>query len=344
MVKVGEFKRNKYKFANISVLAEKGKEIEVLREKEISLLTKELFLYKVLLKDLVSHFPKNKDRNLILNVAYYIIEENDIFDKFERTRQLPLGRLAKETRISRGFLEAWQDYIIAYVLIISNPNFTYIQNYLKVEINDEEKSNVVPFEDKKEMSYRGIAIKVNKKSTIILTSYGQFYKIKKADQVEVGQETHGFEKVGFAHYKFHILIGVLFIFLLCGAAYKSYTKVSSTVVFTCTSQIKMEINRKNKVIYTHSPSDKGNEMIDAVSPMDRDVDECLKDFLVYAKENDMIPKDGILIVITGQALKYGDLENTDEYIVDNNISVQINNGGSLHNVYESVQIKKKEKE
>ena len=342
MLKVGEFKRNKYKFSTVSVLSEKGKEIEELRGKEISIFTKELFLYKVLLRDLVNHFPTQKDRNLILNVAYYIVDEFEIFEKFEQRRELPLGRLSKETRIPRSFLEAWQDYIVAYVLIISNANFTYIQNYIKVELNDNEQSNVIPMNEKSEMSYRGIVIGSSKKSTIILTSYGQFIRIRKSEKVELGQETHGLEKKGIFHYKFQIVIGILFIVLLCAAAYRSYTKVSSTVVFDCTSQIKMDVNRNNKVIYTYSSSDKGNKMLEEIKPLDRDIDDCLKEFIEYAKENNMDPKEGFLVIVTGKALRYGDLDKTDEYIVDNDINIQINNGGGLHNSYESVKIKKNE--
>lgn len=344
MLKVGEFKRNKYKFATMSVLAEKGKEIEELRAKEISIFTKELYLYKVLLRDLVNHFPTQKDRNLILNVAYYIVEEIEIFDRFQKRRELPLGRLSKETRISRSFLESWQDYIIAYVLIISNHNFTYMQNYIKVELNENEENKVVPMNDKSEISHRGIVIGSSKKSTIILTSSGQFVRIRKSEKVELGQETHGLEKKGIFHYKFQIVIGILFIVLLCAAAYRSYTKVSSTVVFNCTSQIKMDVNRGNKVIYTHTASDKGKKMLEEINPLDRDIDDCLKDLIEYAKENDMTPKDGFLIVVTGKPLKYGDLDKTDEYIVENKIDIQINNGGGLHNSYESVKIKKNEGE
>ena len=339
---MGEFKRNKYRFANISVLAEKGKEIQEIRGKEVSLFIKELFLYKVLLRDLVSHFPTEKDRNLILNIAYYIVEESEIFNKLEERRELPLEKLSKATKISRSFLEVWQDYIIAYVLIISNPNFTYMQNYIKVELNENVESNIIPINNKSDMSYRGIVVGRSKKSSIILTSYGQFIKIRKNETVELGYETHGFEKKSIFHYRFQILIGILFIILLCGAAYKSYTKVSSTIVFNCTSQVKMEVNRRNKVIYTHSSSDKGNKMIDEVQPLDRELDDCLKDFMAYAEENEMVSKEGFIIIITGKTLKFGDLDKTDEYIVDNNITAQINNGGSLHNSYESVKVKRNE--
>lgn len=339
---MGEFKRNKYKFATMSVLVEKGKEIQEMRGKEVSLFTKELFLYKVLLRDLVSHFPTQKDRNLILNIAYYIVDEIEIFNKFEQRRELPLGKLSKATKISRSFLELWQDYIIAYVLIISNPNFTYMQDYIKVEVAENAESNVIHMNNKSDISYRGIVIGNSKRSSIILTSYGQFIRIRKNETVELGYETHGFEKKGIVHYKFQILIGILFIILLCGAAYKSYTKVSSTVVFNCTSQVKMDINRSNKVIYTYSSSDKGNEMINEVQPLDKDIDDCLKEFMGYASENKMVPKDGFVIIITGKPLRFGDLDKTDEYIVDNKITAQINNGGSLHNSYESVKSNKNE--
>ena len=54
---VREFIRDRYVFSTISVVAQKGSNAAELREKEISLLTKELYFYKVLLKDLINHFP-----------------------------------------------------------------------------------------------------------------------------------------------------------------------------------------------------------------------------------------------------------------------------------------------
>ncbi|MCR4944693.1 MAG: anti-sigma factor domain-containing protein, partial [Clostridium sp.] len=294
-------------------------------------------------KDLINHFPTYNERNLILNISYYISEEDTLLEKFKSTKQVPFESLSKAVKVSKGFLENWQDYIIVYTLILANANYISLQEYIRISSKEDVKSKVIDYKRKDGLSYRGLALKVDKKSIIILTSSGEFFKIKKSEDVNIGEETHGLEKKGIAHYKFKIFLAIALIILASIGAYKSYNKVSSTVLFNCTSQIKLEVNRGNKVVYSYAASDKGKEMINSVDPQDKNIDECLKDFMEYAKSNDMVPKDGFTVMITGDPFKYGELKETDDYIVENNIKVQINNAGSLHNVYESVQNNKSDK-
>ena len=56
--------RNKYKFSNAPAVVDISEEAQVKREEQISFILKELFLYNVLLKDLISHKPSEKDKNL----------------------------------------------------------------------------------------------------------------------------------------------------------------------------------------------------------------------------------------------------------------------------------------
>ncbi|MBD7911925.1 MULTISPECIES: anti-sigma factor domain-containing protein [Clostridium] len=340
---MGEFSRNKYIFSGESAVLDIGEKVINLREKQISLMIKELFLFKVFMKDLVSHFPSYKDRNLILNIAYYIIEDVELFEKFMERRELSFSKLAKATQVSRGFIEIWQDYIIAYVIIFSNPNYKYIQEALKVEVSSEF-DRAIPLDNKKNDIRRGIVIKIQKRSKIIMTGSGQFVKIKNLESVRVGGKAEGREKKGVAHFKFHLALAGVLLMLLAFAIYKDYNHVSSTIVVTGTSQVKLEINKGNKVIYTHSEADKGKDLIDSVNPMDKKIDIVLRDCIEYAKNNDMIPKDGILVTITGRPLKYGELEETGEYVLDKKISIKVNNVGNFQNINEITALKRKEED
>lgn len=335
-----EFIKDRYIFSTISAVARKGSEAVKLRAQEISLLTDELYVYKVLPKDLVNHCPTYKERNLLLNIAYYIFQEDEISNELKRTKMLPFEVLSKAVKVSEGFLKKWQDYIITYTLILSNNHYASIQEYIKVgdKESSKGKGKVVDYKkNNKGLTYRGIALRIDKKSVIVLTSSGEFFRIKKSGNVGLGEEAYGTEKKGINHYKFKIMLAIAIILLAFIGAYRNYNKVSSTVIFNCTSQIKLEVNRRNKVVYSFSPSEKGKSMIDSVRPQDKNVDECLKEFIEYAQENNMIPKEQYIITITGEPFKYGELKKTDEYIVENNVKAQINNAGSLHNVYESVQ-------
>jgi hypothetical protein len=304
-----------------------------LREKQISILLKELFIYKVLLKDLVGHSPNYRDKTIILNIAYYIIEDTEIFEKISKKRELPFGKLGKETGASRAFLEIWQDYILAYVIILSNPNYKYIQDYLRVELKDESTA-IELYQNKKVGTSKGLVLKVNGKSAIIMTTSGDFTKIKNTEQLEVGSEGEGRIKKGLTDYKVHIAIATVIIMLVSFGLYKDYNKVRTTVVITCTSQIKFELNRGNTIIYVHTAADKGKNMVATVNPMDENIDIALKACVDYAKNNNMIPDVGLVVTITGVPLKYGVLKETAQYVVDNNIVIKVNNAGNFHNIYE----------
>jgi len=335
------FNKNKYIFASMATIVDIGENAIKLREKQISILLKELFLFKVLLKDLVGHSPSYRDKTLILNIAYYIIEETEIFEKLFKKRELPFGKLGHETGASRAFLEIWQDYILAYVIILSNPNYRHIQDYLRVELKDESTA-IELYENKNMGTLKGLVLKVSGKSAIIMTSSGKFNKIKKTEQLRVGSEGEGKIKKTLANYKLHIAIATVIIMLVAFGLYKDYNKVKATVIITSTSQIKLELNRGNTIIYVNSAADKGKDMVSAVVPMNKNIDVALKECIEYARNNKMIPEKGIVVTVTGEPLKYGVLKETAQYVADKNILIQVNNAGNIHNIYELADKKKED--
>lgn len=338
-----EFNRNKYIFSSSPAIIEVGEEVRRIREKQISFMLKELFLYKILVKDLVNIFPTYRDRNLILNIASYIYEDYELFEKVQKKRELPVAMVAKRTRVSRTFLEIWQDYILVYVIILSNPNYKYIQDYIRIEERSKTTA-LVPKENKNNDIKKGIVLKVNKRSVIVFTSAGKFLKLKKEGDLKVGQEYRGKEKKGIRNYKLQICIGAVFLtFILAGGIYQ-YTKSVRTVVIDTTSQLKYELNRFNKVIYTYSPTQKGKDLINAVNPKYKNIDKALEESIRYAKENDMIPNQSILITISGEALKYGLLEDTARYVKEEKVRVLVNNSGKEHNIKEMVNDEKESKD
>ena len=338
---MGEFNRTKYIFSSTTGMVDISSKAVKFREEQSAMLIKELFSYKVLLKDLISHSPNYRDRNLILNISRFILGEFEIFDIFSKKKQLPIYIVSKKTMVPKIFIETWQHYIITYTLILSNPVYKYIQDYIRIELNEESKAIDIYIE-KNNDEHRGIVLKSLKRATIVLTSSGEFLKLKNIGH-EVGTEIIGKERKGIKHYKLQIAIASVLILLSGFGIYSEYTKVERTLLLNTTSQIKYELNRFNKVIYTYSPYEKGKSLIEYVDPLDDSIDDVLKKSLEYAKDNGMIPKDGILITINGKPLKYGIFKETGEYIVENNISLLINNAGSQHKLYDSIIRQKEEK-
>ena len=335
------FVKHKYFFSKVNSFVDVSEQAQVKRREQISFLIQELFSYKIMLKDLVAHFPKETERTTILNIAYFIIDNTEMFDRVLRRKELPFNRLSRATRTQRGFLEKWQDYIITYFLILSNPNYRNIAEYLRIDVNEDEveqkKSALALINAEPLELYKGIVVQAKKNTAIIMTSSGEFIKIKKDEGLRVGSEVKGKEKKGGVHYKLHISLALVFIALFSCGLYANYNKVKTTVIINSTSQVKLKLNGGNKVIYTHSPSEKGNSMIDYADPMDKDIDSVLRDCLEYAANNEMIPKGGIIITVNGDPLEYGLLKETSKYVVNQNLQVQVNNVGSTQHIYHLAQ-------
>lgn len=332
---MGEFEKNKYVFSSMSTMIDISDIAERSREKLISLMLKELFLYKVLIKDLTSHKPNNLDRNLILNIAYYVLENIEILEKFQKKRELPFNRIVNETKVTKVYLEIWQDYIVAYIVILSNPNYKSVQDYLRIEYKSNNNEN------KTEGLCKGIIMEENKKSNIILNSKGEFIKIKKSDTAKVGKEVEGIEKKGSKNIKIKLAIVAVLLILISFGGYREYTKVVRTVIIGSSSQIKLETNRFDDVIYAYADAEKGKELIESISPIDKDIDEVLQKSIEFIYENKMISTEEILVTITDEPIKYGKLKLTGEYIVLKNIRVLVNNAGNEQKLYEST-IKQKD--
>lgn len=336
-----EFNKDKYIFSTVPGMIDIGEKARSIREKQISLMIKELFLYKVVIKDLAGLNPSYKDRNMILNVAYFIISDVDLYEKVQRRRELPFNIIGKRTKVSRGFLELWQDYILAYMIILANPNYKLIQDYIRITIVGGMNS-LIPTGEKSDKEYKGIVLKDLKRSAIILSSSGEIVKVKVNDGCLLGKEICGVERTGVKHYRIHIAIAIVVLMFAGFSVYKQYTTESSIIMLQTSSQVKMKINKFNKVIYCYSPTGKGKELISTVSPLDEDIDSVIQKSIEFASENEMIPKDGILITVSGEPLKYGILEKTGDYIVENKINVSVNNAGSEHKLYESTIRQKEE--
>ncbi len=326
------FRKNRYIFSNIRTIQEKNEEIINERKNQISLLLKELFLYKVITKDLILKKPKEHEKNIILNISYYIVENEELLEEFNSKRRLQINKLSRLTHMPSSFFELWQDYIIAYIIILHNPNYKLLQDYLKIEYA-EKNSNPIASISKEH--YLGMVLEVKKKHMIIMTSNGEFIKLKKDDTARIGEEVSGEEKTGIKHIKLKIAIGVLVILFIVIGAYRDYNNPVSTIVLKTTSDIKFQINRYNNVVYTYAESEKGKDMLKKVS-VDDNIDNVLKQCVKYAYENDMIPKEGLNVTVVGRRLDYGLLEQTGNYIVDNNIKLLINNAGVQHKLSESI--------
>ena len=323
------FNKNKYIFTSVPNITLVSNSADDNRSKQISLFLEELTSYNIILKDLVNYPLNEEKRNISLNIAYYIMESEKISDKLERKKELPIKDLCRRVRINIYKIEDMKDYIVAYYLILRNPEYKVIQDTLKIKLK-EENDNVINIESfKKHTIYRGIVIKAFKKSAYIITSMGEFIKIKTDIRARLGQSCDGKECTRIGRYKIHIAIFLIILAMIGCATIVDYRRTESIIIVGTTSDIKVHINKYDKVIYAYSPTEKGKLLISNVTIENEKIDDAIEKIFQYAFENGMIDTSKkTLITVSGNSLEYGALPKTNKFISENKIPILINNSGN----------------
>lgn len=329
---MSDFQNDKYKFSTKPPTSVALEEVIDERAEEIQKLKEELLSYRILIKDLVYEEPSYSIRNKILNIAYFIIEDVDLFDYLSTTKKFPINRLMKRTPVEKEFFQTWREYIIAYVVIFSNPTYKHLQEYMQVVeainiLGVDEISQVMEISE-----HRGIILSKGLRNYIILTSKGEFIKVKSGKDNKIGEDIISTKGISIKKYKLQISILMsLFIVILTIGIFK-YRDIDKTVVIESTSAITLEINKFDRIINSYSKTEKGTNMLNELKIDNTSMDISIKNILDYALNNEMIPENGVLITVTGSPLKYNALSETEKFIEEQEIQVKFNNSGDEHKV------------
>lgn len=327
---MSSFNKTKYKFSLLEPLSLTGEAIVKERGRQCGLMIKELSAHNVLIKDLISECPNDDVRNEILNIAYYILSDLECYEKVIQEKKIPVSEIIKKIEITKSFLELWQEYIIVYVIILGNPSYKYLEDYLRIEESIELSGFKELSVNKSMILIKGIVISKSKKSAIILTSRGEFRKINIKETVDVGDELSGEKFEGLKKYKLYLAIVAILIIIMISTIYIEYSTVKKTIVISTTSLIKVEVNSFNKVINAQSPTPKGEKMLQEIKIQDKDIDESLHKILKYATKNEMIPNGDVLITVSGKKVELEMLKETNKFLEESGIPVKLNNSGNEH--------------
>lgn len=300
----------------------------------IQLFINELKKYKIYLIKLSKKEISQEERNLVLNIALYIYEDERILNYIRKKRTLPFNSLSEKIDVDIDFLLKWKEYILAYVILAYDDKYIDIYDYLDVNFKELENVNV-----KKTYVdiniYRGVVLETYKNGTIILTSSGEFININKGNEV-IGTDICGRKKLGLKPYKKLITSTVLIIFIISSFSFYYYGKEKSTIIIQGTSQIKFSINNFNKVTYGYSATEKGKLLLSKVKWEKKSVNVALDNIFSMMQELNMIPKDRKLeVIVTGKKLKDSSVEGILNYVnningdedMENNIKIIMNNSG-----------------
>ena len=352
---MSEYKKDRYSFSLAPALVLVSKEIVEERSREANQLITELEEYGIILKDLAAEEISYELRNQLVNIAMFISEDTEIYNKLYEKKELPIAKLSKAVLKSKQFLYKWREYIIAYTLILGSYKYKHISDYLKIiEEKDEAKegkdSKVINFnnissfngeeytndenaeEDRKEEqailceeigALKGIIVYKRKTKAIILTSSGEFLKVK-VKYEEMGSEVTSKVKTQRKNMKFYIAI--LAILLISGLSIMTYKYLSgvSTIIFETDEQVTLEVNGFNRVIKINSRIESD---LDNLKIQDKNIDTAIYKLIEYCKEEDKLSKNQVSITVTGKSIKHGVLAETSKYISEEGINVKFNNAG-----------------
>lgn len=325
-----KFHNNKYRFSSIKPLILISDEIIESRNQQITTLASELLKYKVLIRDLVKDNVSYSTRNELLNIAMFLTSNIELYDDLINKEDIPVDALHILTRVDKKYIQKYREYIIAYILIFGNPNYKNLQDYIQIVENTDEDlgKDIIEYEEK--IGVSGVVLESNKKNAIVMTSLGEFKKLKIKEYYSNGEEIKAIEKKSLKDYKLYIsIISVFTLIFILSVIYK-YNNVVSTVVVETTSQIRLEINGFNRVLNISSSTEKGKVLIEETSVLDNNVDKAICKIIEYANENEMIKSSGIVVTITGKALKHNSLDETADFIYKKDLKVRFNNSGSEH--------------
>jgi RNA polymerase sigma factor len=100
-------------------------------EEEIYLFKEELKRFGISLLDLAYCAPKHKDsKQLCIRVARLIAENRDLYERFIKTKNIPMTDLLKVANVYHGTIERNRKFIIAMSLII-NSRMDILKGYVK---------------------------------------------------------------------------------------------------------------------------------------------------------------------------------------------------------------------
>ena len=90
--------------------------------------------YGITLEDLVEVSPKHRDsKSTLWRVAQELCEHPNLLKHLTKTKLLPLKELELLTGVKRKVLERGRKYLIATVLILSDPEFVSLKSFTQID-------------------------------------------------------------------------------------------------------------------------------------------------------------------------------------------------------------------
>jgi hypothetical protein len=321
--------KSRYKFVhhNKAILYDAAK-LSTYR-KELSLFVKELYIYNITFKNLAKGNPRPIIKDELLNLAIICTESDSITKWIKLHRSLPIKELSSISGKPQKFFERWENYIIAFFIIIHN-NYSCIYSFLNIKSIDPFSKDINDTNPNKEEGISGsgeivgIILKVKSKACYILTPDGSFASIRVSRDVSPGELCSGEIKKERDYYKVPAKIFIAIFAVTLIAYFYLYNLKDRTIIIRGNLSMKMETNKWDRVISLTALNSSSYQLKKDSKTFNKSLDSVLVSLLQSAVYNNYInDKNPSTIYISGAKTEYPDIIKTKQYIEDNKLQVTI---------------------
>jgi len=318
--------KDRYIFLEKPAMEVYNKEETLKRAEEIDGYISELKTFSLNLEKLVQAQPDKHERSLILNLALILSSEEKLWEKVLENRRIPFNTFSKLVEEPVFELKKWHDYILSYSILLRGDKYPLIRRYLQYDLR--EKEDAFPIDSD---AHSGLALKKRGSYAYILTSQGQFMKVKDEGN-SIGDVTSGKK----ARKKLNLLkplIAVLMAALLLGLVYQNIAgKVDRTIIIRAEGEIKMDFNPLGDLVHISALNTRGQELIAKSDLEEKDIDSVLAEIIEQAYISETIKeRDEIIILVSGEFLPEDFFKSgkTRDRILSYQLDCKINNNGSF---------------
>lgn len=318
--------KNRYVFLEKPTMQVLHKEENEIRAFQIKGYLEKLKEFNIHVNSLTKTQHEKKDRSLMLNLALILVSEKKLWEKTLEDKRIPLKTFSRIVEEPVFELKEWQDHILAYALLLEEEKYPLIGKYLHYGASDKDDSFL-----RDANINMGLSLLTKGRSSYILTSQGQFLKIRTED-IPSGHMASGKIQRKKLHMVTPLIVLLLTAALLGGLYVNLSGRVSQTIILKAVGEVKMDFNPWGNVVNVIGINTAGRNFVEGAEFEDKDVDTVLAEIIEQAYITEIIrEKEEITVLISGEFLPEDFFKSgkTHDRIVSYQLNAKINNNGSF---------------
>jgi len=318
--------KNRYVFLEKPAMQVLHKEENELRVLEIQNYLEKLKEFNITVSSLTKTQHEKKERNLMLNLAMILISEKKLWKKTLEDKRIPLKSFSRLVEEPVFELKEWQNQILAYALLLDEEKFPLAGKYLHYGANEKEDSFL-----RDANLNTGLSLLTKGRSSFILTSQGQFLKIR-TGEIPSGHIASGKIERKKLNLVTPLIVLLLSVVLLAGLYVTLSKRVSQTIILKAVGEVKMDFNPWGDVVNVIGINNTGRNFVEGAEFEDKDIDTVLAEIIEQAYIKEIIrEREEITVLVSGDFLPEDFFRSgkTRDRILSYQLNAKINNNGSF---------------